>query len=216
MAERKDNYGVIIHPEDFDEILNVMSPEEAGHIIKNMIRAFKGDELEVFEERYLNLATNKLCGRVIREKHVSDLRAIAGANGGKKGGAPKGNQNATKNKAKTNQNQSKNKAKQSSNTNTNTNTNTNIKNIYGVRENVLLTDEEHQKVIDAGLTDLIDELSLYIDSKGAKYKSHYSTILAWARRREKENKGNGKTYQFQQMQKTDYDMDALERRLVKN
>ena len=139
---------------------------------------------------------------------------------GRKGGAPAGNKNAKKqpNSTKINQNQpnsTKDNQKQAPSPSPCPSPKP-LKNIYGVRENVLLTDEEHQKVIDAGLTDLIDELSLYIDSKGAKYKSHYSTILAWARRREKENKGNGKTYQFQQMQKTDYDMDALERRLVKN
>lgn len=87
-----------------------------------------------------------------------------------------------------------------------------------MRENVLLTDEEHTKIVSAGYTELIDELSLYIDSKGAKYKSHYSTILAWARRREKENKnkvvqfsGDNAKNQFNRFtQRTDdYDYDKL-------
>ena len=87
-----------------------------------------------------------------------------------------------------------------------------------MRENVLLTDEEYQKVVSAGYTELIDELSLYIDSKGAKYKSHYSTILAWGRRREKENKvvTIPKTQFNQYDKRTDYDMSDLERKLIRN
>lgn len=33
----------------------------------------------------------------------------------------------------------------------------------------------------------IEELDLYMQSKGKKYKSHYATILAWDKREEKEN-----------------------------
>ena len=110
----KSEYGMITHPEDFNEILEVMTAEEAGELYKNMIRAFLGQELKVFEDRYLNLACEKLCGRVTREREISAQKALVGAIGGKKGGAPIGNQNASKNKAETKQKQSKNKAKQSS------------------------------------------------------------------------------------------------------
>ena len=59
---------------------------------------------------------------------------------------------------------------------------------------VLLTKDEHQKLIkrfgEAGTKDRIENLDGYIGSKGAKYKSHYLTILNWERR----NGGqNGKT-----------------------
>jgi len=56
---------------------------------------------------------------------------------------------------------------------------------YGEFNNVLLTDEEYQKLKDrfAQETDnLIKELSIGIESKGYKYKSHYATILNWHRR----------------------------------
>ena len=49
---------------------------------------------------------------------------------------------------------------------------------------MLLTDEEYNKLKNQ-FTDLaqrIDRLSLYIESKGAKYKSHYATLLSWARK----------------------------------
>lgn len=50
---------------------------------------------------------------------------------------------------------------------------------------VLLTDEEHQKLVDrfgeAGTEDWINRLNDYIASRGRRYKSHYHTILNWAR-----------------------------------
>ena len=57
---------------------------------------------------------------------------------------------------------------------------------YGEMKNVLLTDEEKQKLIDkygrSAAKDYVDKLSLYISSKSKRYKSHYATILAWMRR----------------------------------
>ncbi len=61
--------------------------------------------------------------------------------------------------------------------------------------NVLLTDEEYQKLIErfgeAGTKYRIAELSEGIYSKGYKYLSHFHTILSWERRKEKE-KSSGK------------------------
>lgn len=54
-------------------------------------------------------------------------------------------------------------------------------NIYGEFQNVKLTDEEYQKIKDKNLLPYIEKLSSYIASKGKKYKSHYATILTWAR-----------------------------------
>lgn len=62
---------------------------------------------------------------------------------------------------------------------------------YGDAENVLLTDEEYKKLKDRFPSDYeerINNLSYYIASKGAKYKSHYMTILAWARKDSNKNK----------------------------
>ena len=108
---------------------------------------------------------------------------------GKKGGAPKGNQNAKK-QLKQPMVDFKNNSKQP-NVNVNENENVNVnkkenkkeKNVYGEFKNVLLTDDELEKLKqrfpDYELR--IEKLSNYIASKGAKYKSHYATILSWAR-----------------------------------
>lgn len=207
----KTDFGLIVHSEDFNEILTVMTPEEAGELFKNMIRAFLGEELKVFDDRYLNLASDKICGRVIREKELSSQRAIAGALGGK----------ANKGKAKAKQTESKTKANEKQKKAPNTYNQipiTNKKNIYGANNNVLLTDEELEKLKTKFPLDYqtrIDDLSFYLSSKGAKYASHYMTILSWARKDEKGGKVI-KTNQFTKMNnRPSEDYGDLER-FVKN
>lgn len=55
---------------------------------------------------------------------------------------------------------------------------------YGEYSNVLLTDDELQKLKTeySDWSERIERLSSYIASKGAKYKSHYATIRNWARK----------------------------------
>lgn len=55
---------------------------------------------------------------------------------------------------------------------------------FGEYSNVLLTMEEYDKLKNEipQVDKLIDNLSEYIASKGAKYKSHYATLKAWYRR----------------------------------
>lgn len=200
------NHGIIIHPEDFDDLLS-MSAEEAGHIIKNVIKTFKGESVVPFADRYLTRVSNDMCGRVVRDMQLSERqrnRAI-------------GNKNATKTPQKRQANATKTPNKRP---NTNTNTNTNInKKTYGECANVFLTDEEHDKIVADGLTGLIDELSLYIASKGDKYKSHYAVIKQWANRRKKEQEEKKvvRPNQFTEgVRSREIDFSDLEKRLVKN
>lgn len=68
------------------------------------------------------------------------------------------------------------------------NTLENIKNKreYGELKNVLLTDEEYEKIKQQNLLSYIDDLSFYIpNKKGVPYKDHYATILNWKRRDDK-------------------------------
>ena len=56
---------------------------------------------------------------------------------------------------------------------------------YGMYENVLLSDEDYQKLIEEfphDYTERIERLSEYIASTGKKYKSHLATIRSWARK----------------------------------
>jgi len=74
---------------------------------------------------------------------------------------------------------------------------------YGELLNVLLTDDEHKKLIERmGVKNtqiLIFELDMGIASKGYKYKSHYATILNWARRKAKENHQNSGKFQVKKV-----------------
>ena len=60
---------------------------------------------------------------------------------------------------------------------------------YGEMENVSLSEDEFIKLQDKfqDHEEKINNLSLYISSKGDKYKSHYATILSWDRKDKKEN-----------------------------
>ena len=212
------DYGLIVHPEDFDYFLKDATTEEAGELIRNMIRAFQGntEEIKVFNDRFMKVASEKICGRIIRERELSIKRSQAGA----MGGAPVGNQNnkSSKSQAKVKQKSSKAQAKVNPNITNNTNiTNIPIKNIYGTAKNVLLTDEEFSKIKSKGYEDLIEELSLYMASKNKKYADHYMTVLAWGRKREKESSPVVKMNQFTSgATNTTYDFSELEAKLVKN
>lgn len=202
------NHGIIIHPEDFSDLLS-MSAEEAGHIIQNVIKTFTNQKQDVvpFADRYLTRVSNDMCGRVVRDMELSERQRNRAL----------GNKNATKTPQKRQENATKTPNKRP---NTKTNTNTNInKRPYGECANVFLTDEEHQKIIDEGYAGLIEELSLYIASKGDKYKSHYATIRQWAKRRKQEQaeKTTPKPNQFTQgVSQREIDFGELEKRLIKN
>jgi hypothetical protein len=66
---------------------------------------------------------------------------------------------------------------------------------YGEFNNVLLTNDERGKLIERfGEHDFnyrVEKLSSGIESKGYKYKSHYATILNWARKDEEDKKNGG-------------------------
>lgn len=65
--------------------------------------------------------------------------------------------------------------------------------LYGTLHNVRLSAEELEKLakmIPDSFEGLIEDLSVYIGSKGDRYKSHYGTILSWDRaQRKKEQEG---------------------------
>ena len=60
-----------------------------------------------------------------------------------------------------------------------------VRHKYGMYQNVLLSDEDYQKLqaeFPHDYSDRIERLSEYIASTGKKYKSHLATIRAWARK----------------------------------
>ena len=61
-----------------------------------------------------------------------------------------------------------------------------LKKKFGEFENVLLTGEEHEKLVDSlgdiGAREYIERLSSYLAQSGRRYKSHYATMLSWWRK----------------------------------
>lgn len=65
-----------------------------------------------------------------------------------------------------------------------------VRNKYSEYENVLLSDEEHAKLVERWgadlVADIIEQLGGYMKSKGKRYKDHYATINNWARKKKGE------------------------------
>ena len=192
----------IVH-KDFRESFESMPLESVGRLTLALFRyANDNDPSEVLK------------GDVIAETFFPTLKAhierhedyrLSMVNNGKKGGAPVGNSNARKT--------TKNNQKQAPNPNPNPYHNPiNNKKTYGECQNVLLTDDEYQKIKDGGMENLIDELSLYIAGKGDKYKSHYAVIRQWANRRTKPKENNF----TQGARDKEYDFEAILKRKVVN
>lgn len=101
-----------------------------------------------------------------------------------------------------------------------------VKHKYGEYNNVLLTDEELQKLQTEypDYLDRIERLSSYVASTGKSYKSHYATIRNWARKDKEQQQQNPirqepvsswiKKNSFNDFKQRNYDMDELERRLL--
>jgi hypothetical protein len=93
------------------------------------------------------------------------------------------------------------------------------KNIYGTYENVLLTDEEVEKLKAEYPEDwdkAIEILSAYIVEKGYKSKSHYLSIRRWCIKAAREQAQKPKPNSMTQMQTKPTDLDDLERKLIAN
>lgn len=85
---------------------------------------------------------------------------------------------------------------------------------YGEYNNVLLTDDELEKLKDEypDYQDRIERLSSYVASTGKSYKSHYATIRNWARKDKEQQpqtvvKSNNKFNNFNQRK---YDAEFFE------
>ena len=89
-----------------------------------------------------------------------------------------------------------------------------VKHKYGEYNNVLLTDDELQK-LKTEYSDYqarIENLSSYVASTGKSYKSHYATIRNWARKDAEKKPGRKEMVpQWMQGEKQNYDFDELEK-----
>lgn len=204
---------------DFWESLEGMTYESVGRLFMALMAYANEKDPKV----HLGENIPALTLYPVMKNHIErhEVYRVAMAENGKRGGAPKGNANAKK-QPKTTKNNLKqpktteNNQKQAPNPNPNPYPNPIYnKRLYGECNNVSLTDDEYEKIRSDGNEGLIDELSLYIASKGDKYKSHYAVIRQWANRRkkEKEEKEKPKSNQFTQGAVTkNYDFEEILKR----
>lgn len=93
-----------------------------------------------------------------------------------------------------------------------------VKHKYGEYNNVLLTDEEFEKLQNKypDYQERIERLSSYVASTGKSYESHYATIRNWARKdAEKPKVTTTPKNGFHNFQQRNYDYDELEKQLLK-
>lgn len=204
------NHGIILH-EEYRERMKKFSPERLGLLVQNLFRVDDGEEpLSFPDDEALDVFSEIVCARLERDLSMSEKQRLNRL--GKTKQEPK---KTKKNQKEPNENQKKPLLPITNNQLPITNKD---KKTYGECANVYLTDEEYSKIKDDGLTGLIEELSLYIASKGDKYRSHYAVIRQWANRRKKEQ--DAKVVRPNQftggVQSRDIDFSDLEKRLIKN
>lgn len=71
---------------------------------------------------------------------------------------------------------------------------------YGQFQNVLLTENEHARLVaqfgEEKTASMIERLDGYIASKGVKYKSHYATMLNWERMDKEKEQAQANPFKF--------------------
>lgn len=204
------NHGIILH-EEYRERMKKFSSERLGLLVQNLFRVDDGEEpLSFPDDEALDVFSEIVCARLERDLSMSEKQRLNRL--GKTKQEPKKTKN---NQKEPNENQKKPLLPITNNQLPITNKD---KKTYGECANVYLTDEEYSKIKDDGLTGLIEELSLYIASKGDKYRSHYAVIRQWANRRKKEQDAKViRPNQFTSgVQSRDIDFSDLEKKLVKN
>ena len=230
---------ITIHEEDYPRLLE-MSEADAGLILQNLIRTISGEETRTRGDAYIDYFSEVACQKMMRFVELSERQAA----NGRKGGAPVGNSNATsekqpKNNPKTTQKQ----PKTNPNTNTNTNTNTNKKTLFFSERLEVLNylnekagtrfkdSEKTIQLCNARMSEgfTVDNFKTVIDKKVKEWKGtemaaylRPNTLFAPSHFEEYLNapeKGQYKPLQNSQlhhMMKADYDIQALEAKLIKN
>ena len=167
-----------------------LEDEQLGRLFRALFEKQLGNEVVLTND--IKIAFNFINNQMVVDNQKYKKKFETLKNNAKKGGAPKGNQNAKKQKQPN---------REKNNLNDNDNDNVTIINdslkeknkkekiSFGEFKNVLLSEEELEK-LKQRFSDYelrIEKLSNYIASKGDRYKSHYATILNWARNEKKES-----------------------------
>ena len=163
---------------DFKSTVDLLSDEQAGKLIKAVFSYVNGRVEPTFNDGMIVIAFNILKTQL--ERDLNKYKGIVKRNqvNGAKGGRPKNNQdeedkpkepiglngNPTK-KQKPKKADSDSVRDSDSVSDKREIKETTPKHKYGTNKNVLLTEEEHNKLIEEGLEEYIENLSFYLASK---------------------------------------------------
>lgn len=228
---------------DFDDTINAMSDESVGKLFKAIFSFANDKEPENIKDNELVAPTYfNLRNHIMRLEDARQSKSHAGRSGGLKGGAPVGNHNASKTKqnkakqSKTKQNNAPIPIPIPNPIPIHKDINTNVEEIVSyLNEKTgkrFQCKGETVKYINGRLNDgyTVDDFKKVIDKKTRKWKDdpkmveflRPSTLFAPSHFDEYLNEPDTvptlvKPTQFNTgLQKSNYDMDELERRLVKN
>lgn len=191
----------------FADIIQELTDEEAGRLLKAIMQHEGGEEVDIGNDRLLKVAYTAITSDIDRQGEKWEKTRCARSEAGKLGGAPKGNKNASKNKQKqteTNKNKQnkhevevevevevedevkkKKKSGQAAP----------VRHHFGANGKVLLTDDDLEKLYEAhGQEDTMVAIEImdgYLTANGRSYKNYRQALENWAYRAVEENKQKG-------------------------
>lgn len=194
----------------FADIIQELTDEEAGRLLKAIMQHEGGEEVDLGNDRLLKVAYTAITSDIDRQDEKWEKTRYARSEAGKLGGAPKGNKNASKNKqnkqkqTETNKNkqnkheveveveveveeevEKKNKSGQAAP----------VRHHFGANGKVLLTDDDLEKLYEAhGQEDTMAAIEImdgYLTANGRSYKNYRQALENWAYRAVEEKKQKG-------------------------
>lgn len=217
MCEDKKGFIMFL---SFADIIQELTDEEAGKLLKAIMHHENGEEVDLGNDRLLKVAYTAITSDIDRQGEKWEKTRYARSEAGKLGGAPKGNKNANKNKQNKQKQTETNKNNQEQ-TETNKNKQNKhevevevevevedevenkkksgqaapVRHHFGANGKVLLTDYDLEKLYEAhGQEDTMAAIEImdgYLTANGRSYKNYRQALENWAYRAVEENKQKG-------------------------
>lgn len=194
----------------FADIIQELTDEEAGKLLKAIMHHENGEEVDLGNDRLLKVAYTAITSDIDRQGEKWEKTRYARSEAGKLGGAPKGNKNASKNKQNKQKQTETNKNKQNKHEvevevevevedevekKKKSGQAAPVRHHFGSNGKVLLTDEDLEKLYEAhGQEDTMAAIEImdgYLTANGRSYKNYRQALENWAYRAVEENKQKG-------------------------
>ena len=198
----------------FADIIQDLTDEEAGRLLKAIMQHEGGEEVDLGNDRLLKVAYTAITSDIDRQGEKWEKTRYARSEAGKLGGAPKGNKNASKNKQNKQEQTKTNKNKQNKHEvevevevevedevedevkkKKKSGQAAPVRHHFGANGKVLLTDDDLEKLYEAhGQEDTMAAIEImdgYLTANGRSYKNYRQALENWAYRAVEENKQKG-------------------------